>query len=187
MLARIAIAAAVIAAAATSTSASSNEFIHRKPGLWTTKMSLDSVKQALPETKMCLDAATDDRLMEHAMNFQKGACDKPVMSGMGAVRTVDSVCHINKGTQSTHMVVTYSGDAAYHIDVVAHFSPAQMGRDSMHSTQDAKWQGPCPADMKPGDMMIGPMKINVLDGGMSLGHGHLTKEQIEAMMKAHHQ
>jgi hypothetical protein len=184
MFVRIASAIAVIAVAATP--ASAGELIHRKPGLWTTRMMLDAVKQPLPETKMCLDAATDSKLMDHAMNLQKNACDKPVMGGVGPVRTVDTVCHINKGTQATHMVVTYSGDAAYHIDVVSHFSPAQMGRDVMHSTQDAKWQGPCPADMKPGDMMVGPMKINVLDGGMTM-HGHITKEQIEQMMKAHHQ
>jgi hypothetical protein len=40
--------------------------------------------------------------------------------------------------------------------------------------------------MKPGDMIIGSMTINVLDAGSGgMGRGHLTKEQIEALIKAH--
>ena len=37
-----------------------------------------------------------------------------------------------------------------------------MGRNESSMTQEAKWAGACPADMKPGDM-IGPngMKMNL--------------------------
>jgi 3-dehydroquinate dehydratase len=39
--------------------------------------------------------------------------------------------------------------------------------------------------MKPGDMMINGMKINMLGGGMPMHAGRLTPEQIQAIIKAH--
>jgi hypothetical protein len=184
MFIRILLAATVAAAVASPSGAA--EWLHRKPGLWTTKMAIDALPMTLPDTKMCLDANTDAKLMEHGMQYQKGACAPLSVGGMGAVRTVDSVCHAGGGMQKTHMVLTYKGDSAYHIDVNADVDMGQGKPRHVHSTQDARWLGPCPADMKPGDMMVGGMKMNVLNGSMTLPHGKITKEQIEQMMKAQH-
>jgi hypothetical protein len=42
--------------------------------------------------------------------------------------------------------------------------PPMAGHADSTFTQDGKWQGACPADMKPGDMVMPTgMKMNILD------------------------
>lgn len=182
---RLRLVSAVALAAIVATPSLAADFMHRKAGLWTVTMTLDSTKHMPGPTKMCLDANTDSRMMEHSMSWRQKDCDAPVIVGGGAMHTVDVVCHLNGGVQKTHVVMTFSGDAAYHMDMTSVSTPPVMGHGSVHMTQDAVWSGPCPADMRPGDMAMGPVKINVLDGSMGMSGGHMTKEQIEALMKAH--
>jgi len=184
MLVRLVLAAAVIAAVASPSGAA--EWLHRKPGLWTTSVQVDNVKMTMPDTKMCIDAATDAKLMDIGMKSKIGKCDPPVIGGIGSVRTADSVCHMNGGVQKTHMVITYKGDSFYHIDVNADVDMGQGGPHHVHTTQDARWLGPCPAGMRGGDMEINGMKMNVLNGSMSMGGNRMTAKQIEEMMKAQH-
>ena len=63
---------------------------------------------------------------------------------------------------TSHSVMTFTGDSAYKTDTQTHFDPPMMGRSDSSMAQEAKWAGPCPADMQPGDM-IGPngMKMNL--------------------------
>lgn len=178
------IVTAFVLVAATATPSSAFDFPHRKAGMWSIAMNMDGVKMQMPSTTMCLDANTDAQLMQHSMQWQVKACDPPAIQGMGPVRTVDIVCHMNGGTQKTHMVMTFTGDSAYHMDMGVQYTPAQYGRAGMHMTQDAKWMGACPAGMKAGDMTVGGMTINVLNSG-GMPQGHMTKAQIEAIIKAH--
>jgi hypothetical protein len=66
-------------------------------------------------------------------------------------------------SQMTSQAVTkFTGDTAYHTDANTKFDPPMAGRDSSVVTQDAKWTGPCPADMEPGDVVMGNgMKVNI--------------------------
>ena len=187
MFARLALAAALTAL--TIVPSQAIEWMHRKAGLWSITMNVDGVNHMPGAMRMCLDAATDAKLMDHSMSFQPKDCDPAAMSGIGASHTIDLTCHMDGGVQKTHIVMNFAGDGAYHMDMLGHYTPAHYGRDSMHMTQDGKWMGPCPADFKPGDMEIGGMKINVLGGGPGampgMHGGHLTKEQIDAIIKAH--
>jgi len=42
---------------------------------------------------------------------------------------------------------------AYHVETQGRFDPPLAGLAETHTVQDAKWTGPCPADMRPGDMV----------------------------------
>jgi len=170
--------------AATATPSAAFDFPHRKPGLWTISMSVDGAKGAMAATKMCIDAGTDAKMMQMGLQRQQNACEPPAIQGSGAVRTIDSVCHIAGATHKSHMVMTFTGDSAYHLDIATQISPPFAGHSGMHMTQDAQWAGPCPADMKPGDMMMGGMKFNVLNS-TPMPQSHLTQAQIDAIMKAH--
>ncbi|MGH6870141.1 MAG: DUF3617 domain-containing protein [Rhizomicrobium sp.] len=182
MLLRSISAVALVALAAAPSSAA--DFIHRKAGLWTLTMHVDGVSHMPGATRMCLDAGTDAKLMNHSMAWQPKDCDPPSIQGMGAMRTVDVTCHMDGGMQKTHMVMTFAGDSAYHMDIDTRNTPPRFGRGSMHMTQDARWTGACPSDFKPGDVEVAGMKVNVLNGGGMAG-GHMTKAQIEALIKAH--
>jgi hypothetical protein len=181
---QFAIAVAVLFAAS-ATSALSAEFPARRAGLWDVTVNMESMKIPARTNKMCIDAVTDAKLMKLGMASKDANCTAMNVSGMGSVRTVDSICHLNGGEQKNHVVMTYSGDAAYHVDMQSQFSPPIAGHSRSHIVQDGKWIGPCPAGMKPGDMMINGMKINMLGSTSPTHAGRLTPEQIQAIIKAH--
>ncbi|HEY2035307.1 MAG TPA: DUF3617 family protein [Rhizomicrobium sp.] len=188
---QFAIAAAVLFGAS-ATSALSMEFPARRAGLWTVTITMENMKIPPRTNKMCLDAATDAKLMKLGMASREAKCTSMNVSGMGNTRTVDSVCHMNGGEQKNHVAMTYSGDGVYHMDMQSQFSPPIAGHSQSHIVQDGKWVGPCPADMKPGDMMINGMKINMLGamdrpapGPGGNPYSHLTQAQIQAIIKAH--
>jgi len=170
--------------AVTATSSSALDFIHRKAGLWTVTTVMEGMPVKVGPMKMCLDASTDARLMQHAVQWKQDVCSPPAIAGSGLPRTVDVVCHIGGATQKSHIAMTFTGDASYHMDITSQSTPARIGRGMMHMTQDARWSGACPKTMKAGDMIIGGMTINVLDAG-GMPRGHLSKEQIETMIRAH--
>lgn len=188
---QIAITTAVLFGAS-ATSAFSAEFPARRAGLWDVTVNMESMKIPARTNKMCIDTATDAQLMKLGVASKEAKCTSMNVSGMGSTRIVDSVCHMNGGEQKNHIVMTYSGNSAYHMDMQSQFSPPIAGKSQSHILQDAKWVGPCPADMKPGDMMINGMKINMLGamdrpapGPGGNPYSHLTKEQIQAIIKAH--
>jgi Protein of unknown function (DUF3617) len=181
---RLALAAALTVAAITP--ASALDFPPRRAGLWENTLHMDGMTRMIPTSQICIDAATDVKMMHYGMHMKASDCEAVSVTGSGNVRVVDSVCHLNGGTQKSHVMVNYMGDASYHMDMQTHFDPPMNGKAESHMTQDAKWMGPCPAGMKPGEMMINGMKINVLD---SMQHpmegGRLTPEQIQEIIKAH--
>ena len=186
MQVRFAIAASVVFAFA-ATAATASDFPTRRAGLWQISMHIDSAKMGAMGSKMCVDGTTDAKMMKYGMSQQGSECSPPSISGFGATRTVDAVCHMNGGTQKTHMTIAYADDSSYHIDMQTKFDPPFYGRAQSHQTQDAKWMGPCPAGMKPGDMeMPGGYKVNVLDSMANPAAGaRLTPAQIQAIIKAH--
>jgi hypothetical protein len=67
-------------------------------------------------------------------------------------------------------------------------SPMPQANGVQHKTMiEATWEGPCPADMKPGDMEVNGFKMNLTAGadgkpGMTLPNGrHLSPDQIAQM------
>lgn len=137
----------------------------RKPGLWEMVMQQENAK-ALPShtVRQCIDEATDAETRDFGMNAAKGACSEQDLQVSGDVMTINAVCKFGTSTQTTRATTTFSGDTAYHTDIVAQFDPPMMGKSEMHSTMDAKWVGPCPSDMRPGDMMLdNGFKMNMKD------------------------
>jgi hypothetical protein len=186
MLARISLIAAFIAVSAIP--AMSADFPTRKAGLWNVTMNFGDKRLPPQNTKFCVDNNTDKQMMQYGMHMVK-ECAPPRISGIGPVRMIDTTCHINGSVQHSHMVMTYTGDSNYHMDMQTEFNPPMYGQSKSHMTQDAKWSGACPAGWKPGDMMIGGMRMNVLKTMSSPttvgGATHLTPEQIRAIIKAH--
>jgi hypothetical protein len=187
-----AIATSVVFAASIAP-ASAIDFPTRRAGLWETTMHMDQGGMGPMVTKMCVDASTDAKMMKYGMSHQNTNCTPPNLQGMGSMRTMDMVCHMEGSTQKSHVMIAYTGDASYHMDMQTVFDPPLRGRNKMHITQDAKWAGACPSGMKPGDMqMPGGYTVNVLNamdrpapGPRGNPYSHLTREQIQAIIKAH--
>jgi hypothetical protein len=142
----------------------------RKPGLWEITRSPAAPNQPPQLQKICLDAVTDALLYKLGSRVAHQACSKfDITSSSGRVQ-VDTVCKIGATTTTAHSVTLLTGDTAYHEDASTHFDPPLAGKADAKSSTDGKWMGACPADMKPGDLVIEPsamlpvpMKMNLRD------------------------
>ncbi len=141
----------------------------RKAGLWELKMEFQGRNLPAQLMQQCTDANTD-KLM--TLNFGGAAernCQKRDMQNNGGTITVDSVCTFGEATTTSHAVVSGDFNSAYTVQI----NSTRQGGPSIpgvapggesHMTIAAKYLGPCAADQKPGDVMMGNgMKMNVLD------------------------
>jgi hypothetical protein len=170
---RVTFVTATALAAIFATAAAADEYPPRKPGLWEVTVH----NSAIPDvtTKMCLDAETDQLFHKFSDNIRTQHCAKHDMKVTGGTVVMDTSCALGGTTVTTNSVTTFTGDSAYHVDVKMHFDPPKLGQSDMSTTQDAKWVGDCPADMKAGDLLLPHgIKINIKTVGMlkSLLHGH---------------
>ena len=84
------------------------------------------------------------------------------MQKSGDKITIDSTCTTAGKTVNSHVVVSGSFDSAYTMTVTTQGDGIPGG--SRTSTISAKWLGACPADQRPGDMIMpNGMKMNILD------------------------
>ena len=136
----------------------------RKPGLWEMSVVSANGKQAPVTSRVCIDAATDAALTSFAVGVTTQICSKRDIHVSGSVATIDAVCKIGDSVQTSHSTITFSGTTAYRAEARVHSEPPFMGRSDSTAAQEGKWTGPCPPDMRPGDLVMGNgMKINIQD------------------------
>lgn len=139
----------------------------RKPGLWQMTMIFEGSHIPQQNIKQCIDAATDKKMNSLGGEMQKQNCSKQDMQHVGNTIVVDSICKSGMGgTSVSHAVVTGDFNSAYTVkaDIKREGGamPGMPANHEMKMTVDAKWLGPCAADQKPGDMIMGNgMKINI--------------------------
>lgn len=151
-----------------ATPAFAAEIPARKPGLWEMKMTLEGRNVPMPGFQHCIDAATDRQMNTMGAATRADQCAKKDVQVSGGTVTVDSVCELGNGmTATSHAVVTGDFNSAYVVKVSSKRSgsPATPGLPpETNMTIEAKWLGPCKADQKPGDMIMGNgMKMNIND------------------------
>jgi hypothetical protein len=134
--------------------AQAQDFPARKPGLWQVDMAMTGGPMPPQQMKMCIDQGTDAEMFKMGMNASQGMCDKPDIRRSGSTVTVNTVCKMGDSQMSTQAVTKFTGDTAYHTEANTKFNPPLAGREQSTVTQDAKWTGPCPADMAAGDVMM---------------------------------
>jgi hypothetical protein len=135
---------------------------HRRPGAWQmTRSSPDSKLPPMAAT-LCIDAATESALMEAGESSAKKMCSKSGVHFNGQNGTIDTVCKFGTSTQTSHSTITSTGNDAFRVETHSHFDPPLAGKSERTTISDSKWLGPCPADMKPGDVvMANGMKMNI--------------------------
>lgn len=163
----------------------------RKAGLWTQTINAAGMNQTI---KMCLDAASDEKMKwwgSSQAGKSSNCTEEHVTPHVGGGWDFHSVCKMGESG-----VVTSDGSATgdfgshYRVDVnsVTSGSPMPQANGAHKISIEATWNGPCPADMKGGDMeMPGGMRINI-NGAMSGGPGaamgaggHMTSADIAKM------
>jgi hypothetical protein len=132
----------------------------RKPGLWQVKTSIENSNAPARVIRQCIDATTDQMMQSSAGPFAQAACPEREVQRSANSITIDSKCTVGGKTATAHSVVTGSFDSAYTMTVTSQSEDIPGGK--MIMTMEAKWLGPCTADQKPGDIVMGNgMKINI--------------------------
>jgi hypothetical protein len=141
----------------------------RKAGLWEQTMTRDGGQSMGPMgagMKLCLDAATDAQMHVFGRQFGRGMCQQQSVSrGPDGSYAFASSCDLPNGGKVVSKGAA-SGDfnSKYVVRMESDVTGAMSERRNGHHTMEMTgvWKGPCPADMKPGDMLLGNgVKVNV--------------------------
>lgn len=147
---------------------------HRKPGLWKQTVSTAGMQQV---SSLCLDQATEAKLAVWGAGASKDMCQQSEVSPIPGGWAFRSSCDMGSGGK-TLSEGTVTGDFDVSYKVVAKSKTEGAGAPQMNGEHkmimEATWEGPCPPDMKPGDMALpGGMKMNMLD--MAAGHPTMVR------------
>jgi Protein of unknown function (DUF3617) len=138
------------------------ELPSRKAGLWEVKTSIENRSGPGITIQQCIDASTDQMMQSSAGPLAQAACSRRDVQKSGNTVTIDSTCTFAGKTATSHAVITGSFDSAYTMTVTSQSDALPGGKMTM--TMTAKWLGPCAADQKPGDMILGNgVKMNILE------------------------
>lgn len=136
----------------------------RKAGLWEQTVEFGKMRQT---SRICLDAATDEKLGLEG-NRGPNPCSESAVSAIPGGYAFRSVCDMGEGGKVTSQGKAV-GDfgAKYRVDIESTTTGA--AGPEMNGVRkfamDAEWKGPCPADMKPGDIALpNGLKINPAAG-----------------------
>lgn len=154
---------ALLSAGTVAGPARADEFPPRKAGLWQVDMTMSMAQMPPQQMKMCIDPGTDAEMYKLGISASQGMCDKPDLHRSGNTVTVSTMCKMGDSQISTTAVTKFTGDTAYHTEAHTKMTPAPAGGSGETTiTQEAKWVGPCPADMVAGDVVMGNgMKMNI--------------------------
>ena len=161
----------------------------RKAGLWEQQISTANMHQTM---KMCLDESVEQKMKwwgSQAQNKQSNCEQESITPHAGGGWDFHSVCKMGEsGTITSDGSATGDFGSHYTVEIksVTSGSPMAQANGPHVTTIEATWTGPCPADMKPGDMeMAGGMKINMLGGSPTVvtgpGGTDMAKLRAEAM------
>jgi hypothetical protein len=165
--------------------------LNRKPGLWSLEVSADG-RKGPGAIKQCVDENTDARMMQMATQASAQNCSKHELTKDGSEYNFYSEC-----SMSSSRVVSrgkFRGDfsSEYIGEIETTFTPALFGKTTSKTVITAKWQGACPADLKPGDMaMPNGMKMSLAQAEQSakmasqvMNNPELAKAMKEAMAQS---
>jgi hypothetical protein len=129
-----------------------DQAVTRQPGLWviTEKASHDDVEH---RSLVCVDDATQSKLDNINQITQRSRCSKVDKTENDQTVMIESVCKIRNGQVTTRSIITNTDPGTYRIEAQARYTPPYFGEREITRWQEGKWTGPCPADMKPGDIV----------------------------------
>jgi len=137
-----------------------------KPGLWRVTMTGEGPVQAM---RMCVDAAMQEKMSVIGAEQGAGACQenvvKPLPEGGFSFRAVCASGITQGGTTVTEGQITGDMTTRYvnrMTSTTTGAAVAHMNR-TVSMTAEGVFEGPCPADMKAGDMEIpGGVRFNMI-------------------------
>ena len=138
-----------------------------QPGLWesTTSVNVGGAAKSGPKTTMCVTEAMQ-RLMLANSQRVGAACGKNTTRREGNQYIAESECTVSGSTLKSKSVATFTGDTAFRVDSSSTVTPppdSKGGISTSSAIQEARYVGPCPAGMRPGDISSGGRTMNMVD------------------------
>lgn len=162
--------AAPATATATATPAAPAALPTRKEGLWEQKIAAETVSQTM---KICMNAAADQKMKWWGSQAPHGnsSCEQQTVTPrVGGGWNFHAICAMGESGKITSDGSATGNSTHYKVEVtsVTTGSPMAQANGTHKTSIEATWTGPCPADMKPGDMELpGGVKINTLEPNSS--------------------
>jgi len=125
-----------------------------KSGLWELTRSTSQQSETKRITTMCLDESVQAKMREFGLGVAKELCSKSDRRVEGNRLIIDAVCKLGVTTITTHSVMTFTGNTAYHTEGSATYDPPLMNMTEAKSSIDGKWSGECPPGQQPGDIKL---------------------------------
>jgi hypothetical protein len=125
-----------------------------KSGLWELSRSTGQQPDAKRLTTMCLDDSVQAEMREFGLGVAKELCSKSDRRVEGDRLIIDAVCKLGPTTMTTHSVMTFSGNTAYHTDGKATYDPPFMNMTEATTSIDGKWVSACLPGQQPGDIKL---------------------------------
>ena len=167
----------------------------RKAGLWEQTLNSDRGEheggKGIHQTiSMCLDAAFDQKMKVWGSQAGKSNCsEERISQHLGGGWSFHAVCAMGEsGTVTSDGEATGDFGSHYTVNVTSTTagSPMAQANGTHKRSIEGTWKGPCPADMKAGDMRMGNgMTINMAGGTPQIEGGpsgaDMAKLRAEAM------
>ena len=156
--------------------AHAQDFPARKAGLW--EIAIENDGGPARTAKHCVDAKTDQQMQQigQGMGTQ---CQRTPIRRDGNAYLSSSECKFGERSVSSKSTITGDFQSNLRSEVVSVFNPPRNGKANSKTVVNAKWVGPCPAGMVPGDMEMsgaGRMNINSMMQGANKA-GQTAKPQ----------
>ena len=135
----------------------------RRAGLWE---GTANVGNSTVLSKSCVDTGTDRQMIDYGYQQLKEHGGQVSVKVDGNVIHVSSTAPVAGHTMTIDQTLTFQGDSKVtgtgHTTIDPPF-PQLATSMPTDSTSEQHWVGPCPADMKPGDIVTNGRKHNVSD------------------------
>lgn len=125
-----------------------------KSGLWEVSRSGSQQPERKSLTTMCLDESVQAQMREFGMGAARELCSQNERTVEGNRMTMTATCKLGPTTMKTSSVMTFNGNASYHMDGTATYDPPMGTMKDMKTTVDAKWVGACKPGQLPGDVTL---------------------------------
>jgi len=145
----------------------------RKAGLWEQQMTTQGMQQT---ASLCVDPASEGEMAAFGQQMAKEIkCTQQAFNRrLDGALEFQSTCPMgDSGTVSSKGVVTGDFNSSYKMEMTSTTTGARVEHmnGARQMTLVATWKGPCPADMKPGDIRIAGMP-----GGMTFNPTEMAKQ-----------
>jgi len=128
---------------------------HPKPGLWRTSVTTNAGPGVSMTGELCLDASNEDAAFSSNGRGLSKDCDPVQYQAASGGFGFTTVCRSGRRTVTTSGTATGDFKSSYAVDLTTRMEPPPPGLPGQMSTAiRAKWEGPCPAGTKPGQVSM---------------------------------